>query len=202
MHGAGSSAGVEAATWADASAIRTVLARAYRDNPLMVWALPDAGTREDACAVWLGPSVDRYLAGGRVHVARLDGSLVGVAAWRLPDGPPVEPSLPTPADALALLVGRERADQVLASLGRASVLAPDEPAAYLNYLAVAPEHQGFGVGRRLLDAGVAQARGDGLRTYLATSDPRNVPFYERAGFVCVGGVDLGGPRLTVLHGSG
>ena len=74
-----------------------MLARAYRDNPLMVWALPDAATREDACAAWLGPSVDRYLAGGRVHVARLDGAVVGVAAWRLPDGPPVEASLPAPA---------------------------------------------------------------------------------------------------------
>ena len=44
------------------------------------------------------------------------------------------------------------------------------------------------------------AHRDGLGTYLATSDPRNVPFYERAGFSAVGGVDLGGPRLTVLHG--
>ena len=72
---------VEPATWADAPAVRTVLARAYRDNPLMVWALPDAATREDACAAWLGPSVDRYLAGGRVHVVRLAGAVVGVAWW-------------------------------------------------------------------------------------------------------------------------
>ena len=68
---------IEAATWADAPAVRTVLARAYRDNPLMVWALPDAATRDDACAAWLGPSVDRYLADGRVHVARARGVLVG-----------------------------------------------------------------------------------------------------------------------------
>src|SRR4051794_38617674 len=115
---------VEPATWADAPAVRTVLARAYGGNPLMVWALPDAATREDACAAWLGPSVDRYLAGGRVHVARLDRAVVGVAAWRMPDPPPVEASLPAPARLLALLVGAARADEILTSLGRAAALAP------------------------------------------------------------------------------
>ena len=42
--------------------------------------------------------------------------------------------------------------------------------------------------------------GDGSGTYLATTDPRNLPFYERSGFAAVGGVDLGGPYLTVLQG--
>lgn len=192
---------IESATWADAPAIRTVLACAYCDNPLMVWALPDAGTRDDACAAWLGPSLDRYLAGGRVHVSRRAGAVVGVAAWRLPSGPPPPESLPSPAAVLALLVGSERAAEILAALSRTAPLAPAEPAAYLNYIAVAPEHQGRGIGAALLDAGVAQARRDGLGTYLATSDPRNLPFYERAGFVRSGEVDLGGPCLTVLHGS-
>ncbi|WP_426592688.1 GNAT family N-acetyltransferase [Cellulomonas sp. McL0617] len=191
---------IEPATWADSPALRTVLARAYRDNPLMVWALPDAATREGACAAWLGPSVDRYLAGGRADVARLDGCVVGVAAWRLPDRPAVPGSLPAPDRVLALLVGPARAGEILAALGRAAAFAPKEPAAYLNYLAVAPEHQGRGIGRELLDVGVGQARRDGVGTYLATSDPRNLPFYERAGFSAVGGLDLGGPRLTVLHG--
>ena len=77
---------LDRASAADSPVIRTVLARAYRTNPLMAWALPDDGTRLDACAAWLGPCVDRYLAAGRVHVARLDGRVVGVAAFA-PDGP-------------------------------------------------------------------------------------------------------------------
>ena len=193
---------VGTATWADSPAIRTVLARAYRDNPLMVWALPDATTREEACAAWLGPSVDLYLAGGRVHVARHDGSVVGVAAWRLPEAPVLPESLPSPAAVLALLLGPDRAHAIVTALSRAARFAPDAPSAYLNYLAVAPEHQGRGTGRVLLDAGVAAAHQDGLGTYLGTTDPRNLPFYERAGFRSAGVVDLGGPHLTVLHGSG
>src|SRR4051794_35088249 len=116
---------------ADSPAVRTVLARAYRTNPLMAWTLPDEQTREDACAVWLGPSVDRYLAVGRVHVARQDGDVVGVAAWRLPDARPAPVSLPAPAGALALLVGRARAAEILAALASAAPLAPAGPAAYL-----------------------------------------------------------------------
>ena len=108
------------ATTADSPAVRTVLARAYRTNPLMAWALPDASTREDACAAWLGPSVDRYLAVGRVHVARLDGRVVGVAAWRLPAAATPPDTLPSPAGVLALLVGRRRADDILAALASAT----------------------------------------------------------------------------------
>jgi len=186
------------ATAADSPAIRTVLARAYRTNPLMAWALPDEDTREDACAAWLGPSVDRYLAVGRVHVARVDGAVVGVAAWRLPGASPTPESLPAPAAVLALLVGRARADEILAALASAAHLAPAAPAAYLNYLAVEPGLQGRGLGRRLVETGITEVGEVG--TYLATSDPRNLPFYERLGYRSTGAVPLGvgGPLLTVL----
>jgi GNAT superfamily N-acetyltransferase len=182
---------VDHATAADSPAVRTVLARAYRSNPLMVWALPDEVTREEFCAAWLGPSVDHYLAVGRVHVARLDGVVVGAAAWRLPGAGPA------PGGVLAGLVGRTRADEILAALASAARLAPAEPAVYLNYLAVSPDHQGAGIGRRLVDAGIAEAREVG--TYLATSDPRNLAFYRRLGYADVGTVPLGGPVLTVLQ---
>src|SRR5690349_1807538 len=118
---------LDPASASDSPAIRTVLARAYRTNPLMTWALPNAASRLDACAAWLGPSVDRYLAVGRVHVARRDGHVVGVAAWRLPSAPTPPETLPSPAGVLAALVGRRRADEVLTAIGSAAALAPDEP---------------------------------------------------------------------------
>ena len=68
---------------------------------------------------------------------------------------------------------------------------PSEPAAYLNYLAVDPDLQGQAIGRRLVDAGIAAADADGLGTYLGTTDPRNLPFYRRLGYVEAGAVPLG-----------
>lgn len=193
------------ATAADVPTLRTVCALAYRDNPLMRWVLPDDATRADACAAWLGPALERYVAHGRVDVAVAGDAVVAVAAWR-PAGVDLAgagaPVLPSPAGVLRALVGATRADEVLTALARSAPLAPTTPGAYLNYLAVHPEHQGRGVGAALLDAGLATLRAPGAGTpWLATTDPANLPFYARRGCTAAGTVDLapGGPTLTVLH---
>src|SRR3954467_13713171 len=155
---------VEAATWADSPALRTLLAHAFRENPLVTWVLPDAGTRLEACAAWMGASMDRYLASAVVDVARLDGTVVGLAAWR-PPGSLAEPptTLPSPVGVLGLVVGPERAHEVVTTLSTSvGRLAPARASTYLNFLAVLPEHQGRGLGRLLLDVGVARARREGL----------------------------------------
>ena len=151
---------LDRATAADSPAIRTVLARAYRTNPLMAWALPDEDTREDACAAWLGPSVDRYLAVGRVHVARRRR-----AAWSAsPRG-----GCPVRCTATGVAAHARRAcwprwsgatepTRSSRALASAAPLAPAEPAAYLNYLAVEPgAARAAAIGRRLVEAGIAAA---------------------------------------------
>lgn len=205
------------ATTADLPALRTVCALAYADNPLVRWVLPDDAVRLDACAAWLAPSLERYVCGGHVDVVTLDGDptreddgdghghghgeVVALAAWRPVDSPPPGTTLPSPAGVLRALVGAARASQVLAGLAGTAALAPDRPGPYLNYLAVAPAHQGRGLGGRLLRHGLAARAGLPGTPWLATSDPRNVPFYERHGFARRGAHALGaeGPRLTVMH---
>ncbi|WP_203748975.1 GNAT family N-acetyltransferase [Cellulomonas chitinilytica] len=196
---------VRTATAGDAAAIRTALSLAFHDNPMMRWALPDDGTRLEACAAWLGPSVDRYLALGLVHVAERDGRVVGAAAWRLHGvdvgAHPVASSLPTPAGALALILGADRAAAVLTALGGASTAsAPTEPADYLNYLVVVPGEQGHGIGRDLVLAGIGAADARARDTWLCTTDPRNHAFYARLGYVELGRHELGpgGPGLVAL----
>ncbi len=193
------------ATAADVPVLRTVCALAYRDNPLMRWVLPDVATRTDACAAWLGPALERYVAHARADVAVAGGAVVAVAAWRPPGadltGGEV-PVLPSPAGVLRALVGADRAAEVLTALARSAPLAPATPGAYLNYLAVHPDHQGRGVGAALLDHGLATLRAPGTGTpWLATTDPRNLPFYARRGCTTAGTVELapGGPTMTVLH---
>lgn len=196
---------VRPATCADLPVLRTVCALAYRDNPLMRWVLPDDDTRADACAAWLGPSLERYLAAGRVDVLTVDDVPVALAAWRLPGADVAAPAaspLPSPAGVLRALVGPERATQVLGALGGAAALAPAAPGPYLNYLAVHPAHQSRGRGGELLDHGIDALRAAAGTPWLGTTDPRNVPFYERHGFSTAGSHVLGddGPVLTVLHG--
>lgn len=202
----------------DLPAIRTVCALAYAEDPLMAWVLPVRSTREDACAAWLGPALERYLAVGHVDVLTAGAvgapagdadEVVAVAAWRprAADGAPEPPPrLPRPAGVLRALVGPTRAEEVLTALAATGAYAPARPGAYLNYLAVHPAYQGHGLGGALLRHGLRALAGSPWRgtPWLATSDPTNVPFYARHGFAAAGAFTLGmdGPRLTVMHGRG
>jgi ribosomal protein S18 acetylase RimI-like enzyme len=62
---------------------------------------------------------------------------------------------------------------------------PTEPHWYLVVLGVRPSHQGHGHGSRLVAAGLHPADRDGTASYLETSDPANVAFYQRFGFTVV-----------------
>jgi GNAT superfamily N-acetyltransferase len=175
---------------------RTLLARAFADDPLMRWFFPDDGARPHACAALFGLFAEHYLRDGRVDVER-DGAPVAVAMWRWPvDGPAAEDdSLPSVPGLMAALVGPAVAERGQAMAVLAG-LRPPEPHAYLHLLAVDPARQRRGLGGRVLAPGLAAAREAGLVACLETMNPANVPFYEAHGFAVRHEVQLaaGGPR--------
>ena len=60
---------------------------------------------------------------------------------------------------------------------------PGAPHAYVAAVAVHPEQQGQGVGRRLMPGVAAHVKGRGGGfLYLETSNVENLPFYEKCGF--------------------
>lgn len=63
---------------------------------------------------------------------------------------------------------------------------PDEVAVQLRGMAVSDEMQNLGVGRALIDAGVAHARELGARYVWAKARDSAIYFYERYGFSVVG----------------
>eukprot|EP01041_Mallomonas_annulata_P030478 gene30478-52615_t len=58
---------------------------------------------------------------------------------------------------------------------------PEEPHWYLSMIGVDPSHHGQGLGSALLKAGLQRCDADGLPAYLESSNPKNVPLYERFG---------------------
>ena len=186
-----------------AGEIRTLLARAYARDPLLVWVFPDEDTRRDSTAAWLGVTVERYLEVGEVEEVREDGVLEAVALWRRPPttltGPPDQ--LPTAFGLLRALVGAGRAAEVAAGFAAAPQPSADVPAAYLHFLAVAPGAQGRGLGTQLLDRVLARSRADGVPLRLDTTNPANLPFYEAHGLRVTTEARLGptGPRIWRLR---
>jgi GNAT superfamily N-acetyltransferase len=163
---------------------RTVLARAFFDDPLMVWFFPDPDVRPHACAAMFGLFAEHYLADGRVDVATRSEP-VGVAMWRWP-GPEPAPEdgpeeLPSVGGLMTGFMGAARAREVGEVMGSLDALRPPQPYAYLHLLAVDPTACGQGLGGELLDRGLAAARDAGLVACLDTMNPANVPFYEAHG---------------------
>jgi len=89
--------------------------------------------------------------------------------------------------------------QAFARLERSAVLSrvgeavrafhPDAPHWYLSMIGVDPMRQGRGLGSALLEAGLARCDADGAIAYLESSNPKNIPLYERYGFEVLGVID-------------
>jgi ribosomal protein S18 acetylase RimI-like enzyme len=76
---------------------------------------------------------------------------------------------------------------------------PHEPHWYLPLIGVQPSKQGNGYGSALLRASLARSDADGAPAYLEATSERNVPLYQRHGFVRLGTIQAGSsPPLTAM----
>ena len=76
---------------------------------------------------------------------------------------------------------------------------PAAPHWYLWTLGVDPRLQSRGVGSALLRHKIAEIDAEGATAYLESSDPKNVPFYERHGFEATGVIQVRDlPPLTPM----
>jgi GNAT superfamily N-acetyltransferase len=157
-----------------------LLARAFADDPLWAWLLPSRERR----ARRLPALFERALADlGGARLEALGEPLLGCATWLPPGSEGPTTSLRSLADALVRLgsgfprlvrYARE-ASRVEAELGAARSWR-------LGGIGVEPAVQGRGLGSALLRPGLERADAAGLPVVLLTSNPANLPFYERHGF--------------------
>ena len=76
---------------------------------------------------------------------------------------------------------------------------PAEPHWYLPMIGVDPARQGRGLGSALLKHALALCDAERAPAYLESSNPKNVPLYERHGFEVVGEIKPGDfPGLTPM----
>ena len=157
-----------------------VLARAFVDDPLWAWIVPDADMRRRRLP-WL---FERALADLRVATIEAVGEpLLGVATWIPPATEVAPPPLRTFVGALVRLRGGFRR---LVRYGREAAKLELEVGAAVSWrlggIGVDPAAQGSGLGSTLVRRGLERADAARAPVVLLTSNPANVGFYEQHGF--------------------
>ena len=182
----------------DVRELSRTLARAFYDDPVMTWLLPDDKART-AQLSRLFATMTRYhhLSRGGVEVA-CDGPGVGGAAlWDPPNQwreTHLEDLRMTPA---FLRVFRFRTAKGRAVQEMMRRLHPEEPHWYLAVLGSDPTVRGQGFGQALMHSRLDRCDAENCPAYLESSKPENVPYYERFGFTVTDEIKLpqGGPPI-------
>jgi GNAT superfamily N-acetyltransferase len=177
--------GMRAATRQDLGAIGEALAGAFEHDPLWGWAFEDAERERKLAAL---AEVFGFFAAAALDLGwvRVTDGVEAVALWIPPGSPEM-----TPADeerlprVIAAACGPESGPRVGELLDAFEHNHPHEPPHfYLSLLATHPDHSGWGHGMGLVAACLAEidAGDPPAPAFLESSNPANLPRYERLGF--------------------
>jgi ribosomal protein S18 acetylase RimI-like enzyme len=153
----------------------------------------------DPATRWVWPDPQKYLLhfskfarafGGKAFehkTAHYVGNYSGAALW-LP--PKVDPDVDTLLRLFSDTVSEEGQTIVPMVLEKMGGYHPNESHWYLPLLGVDPLHHGKGLGSALLKHATIKFDKDNELAYLESSNPRNIPLYERHGFKVLGTIQV------------
>jgi ribosomal protein S18 acetylase RimI-like enzyme len=162
-----------------------ILVASHAEYPAFRHLINDPAGRRRALRPFMLAAARDAARHGRCDVAFDGTESVGAALWMPPGRWPA-----SARRKLRMMPGITRAMVIAGRAARAwsrtgAALERDlgsEHAWYLLALGVHPDVQRCGVGRRLLLPVIEEATAAGLPCVLHTSDPANIPYYERFGF--------------------
>ncbi len=168
-----------------------MLGAAFREDPLWSWALADP----HGLTIWWRFLIESALRYPFVFVA---GDRAAASVWIPPGGRELTAQEEQRVKPLLEELAGAHAPAVIELLARFDAVHPrDRPHYYLSLLGTHPQHRGRGLGMALLAENLAAIDAEGMPAYLESSNPDNVPRYERLGFERIGELSTPDGRHTV-----
>ena len=152
----------------------------FAADPMARWASPDAAVYLDRRTEFFDAFGGAAFDHGTAFVAD-DGA--AVATW-------LPPGVEADGDRMDAIMAEQtpdgRKEEMAELFAKMKDFHPKEPHWYLPLIAADPARQGQGLGTALMEAAMARIDAVGLPAYLESSNPRNIPLYERFGFERIG----------------
>jgi len=176
---------IKTATVSDQDQTIAVIVMAFSTDPVARWSYTDSHLY-----LSVFPKVVRAFGGNAFEhdSAYCAEDFSGAALWLPPDVGAREEELMALVEQTVYGSKREDASAVFEQMGR---YHPDEPHWYLPLIGVDPVLQGRGVGSALMKHALIRCDEDNRLAYLESSNPRNIPLYERHGFEVMGTIQVG-----------
>lgn len=180
----------------DAEAIKDLVKKVFRDDPLMIWYLLQDHRQAAASEIFFDFLVNTYCLPHGLCWVTADVS--GAALWT----PPGKWELPLMRQFSLIGV-------IVRSFGWRSLMLkfserqkidrhhPRIPHYYLAALGVSKELRGQGVGSALLKPILDRSDREGIGCYLETSLERNLNFYQRHGFIVTQRLGIGPDKFPL-----
>ncbi len=162
-----------------------ILTLAFSTDPMARWSLPDP-------AKYLAtfPSLAKAFGGNAFEggTAYEANDFAGAALW-------LPPGARSDEESLMRLFNENTSEDIKEDMQRIfeqmEKFHPTEPHWYLPMIGVDPASQGRGIGAALMTEALRAVDRDGRIAYLESSNPKNIPLYQRHGFEVVGEIQSG-----------
>ena len=184
---------VKIAAASEQAAVTDVVVLAFSTDPMARWSWPNPHQYLANFPRLVKAFGENAFTHGSAYY--IEGYL-GAALW-------LPPGVPTDEAALMNLaqdsIDRELQGDILAIFEQMGRYHPTEPHWFLPLIAVDPAQQGKGYGSALLQPVLTRCDREKKLAYLESSNPRNIPLYERYGFEVMGAIQAGtSPTLVPM----
>ena len=176
---------VQVATASDEPQAIDVIALAFSTDPVVRWFYPNAHQFLANFPAFIRAFGGRAFENGTAYY--VDG-FMGAALWLPPD---VHPDEDRVVELIQRTVPEKTQGDLLSILEQLGSFHPSEPHWYLPLIGVDPAHQGKGQGSALMKHALITCDNENKFAYLESTNPTNIPLYERFGFEVAGKLEVG-----------